>query len=241
MKIVLVCIAKEEDNYIKEWVDYHLKLGFHKIFIYENNWRCAIEFDPNFVVKIPFDGEKKQLTAYQNFINHHRVHYDWAAFFDVDEFLVLKKHKSILDLIIEFKDENYLAVNWVFFGDNNLNRVENGNYSVLSRFTKRQIGVNKHIKSIMNLKNKFSFADPHHVGKFKWVDPSGNRNSGPFNENGNDHVLQLNHYFTKTKDEFKLKSKRGSADVGHGKSIELFDHHNINEIEDFTALNFYNS
>lgn len=239
MKVVLVCIAKNEDNYIKEWVDYHLKLGFHKIFIYENNWRCTIDFDSNLVVKIPFDGEKKQLTAYQNFINHHRTFYDWAAFFDVDEFLVLKKHNSIVDIIIEFKNENCLAVNWVFFGDNNLTEVEDNNYSVLSRFTKRQIGVDKHIKSIINLKNNFTFASPHHPKDIQWTDPSGNRNNSPMNEIGNDEVFQLNHYFTKTLNEFKQKSARGSADLGYGKPIEFFDHHNINEVDDFTALNFF--
>ena len=42
MKIALVCIAKNEDDYIEEWVNYHLKLGFSKIFIYENNWRCVL-------------------------------------------------------------------------------------------------------------------------------------------------------------------------------------------------------
>jgi hypothetical protein len=239
MKIALVCIAKNEDHYIKEWVNYHLKLGFHKIFIYENNWRCLTDFDPNLVVKIPFDGEKQQLSAYQNFINHHKNEYNWAAFFDVDEFLVLKKHNSVSELITEFKDENCLVVNWVLFGDNNLKNVTDENYSVLSRFTKRQKGVNPHIKSIINLKNKVSFSDPHHPNKIKWTDPSGNRNYGPLNKNGNDIIFQLNHYYCKTIEEFKLKSDRGSADLGVGKSIETFNPHNINDLDDRTALNFF--
>lgn len=39
MKTALVCIAKDEDDYLKEWVDYHLRIGFDEIFVYQNNWR----------------------------------------------------------------------------------------------------------------------------------------------------------------------------------------------------------
>ena len=35
--------------------------------------------------------------------------YDWVAFFDVDEFLVLKKHKNIKDFIEVYKDYNGLV------------------------------------------------------------------------------------------------------------------------------------
>lgn len=34
MKTALVCIAKNEDNYIDEWIEYHLMLGFDRIFVY---------------------------------------------------------------------------------------------------------------------------------------------------------------------------------------------------------------
>jgi len=241
MKVALVCIAKNEDFYIKEWVDYHIKLGFHKIFIYENEWRCNVDFDSNSIVKIPFDGKSQQMNVYQNFINHYSVEYNWVAFFDVDEFLVLKKHNSVSDLILEFKNETCLAVNWVFFGDNNLKNVTDNNYSVLSRFTKRQIGVDRHIKSIINLKNHVKIQNPHNPHKIRWTDPSGNRNFGPFNDNGNDIVYQLNHYYTKTKDEFIQKVNRGRADNGSFKKVEEYKHYNsyCNDIEDLTALNFF--
>ena len=34
MKIALVCLAKNEDFYIDEWIKYHTKLGFDHIYIY---------------------------------------------------------------------------------------------------------------------------------------------------------------------------------------------------------------
>lgn len=34
MKTALVAIAKDEDNYLKEWVEYHLKIGFDDVYVF---------------------------------------------------------------------------------------------------------------------------------------------------------------------------------------------------------------
>jgi hypothetical protein len=44
MRTALVCIAKWEDT-IEEWCNYHLKLGFDKIFIYQNYWVCDVKHE----------------------------------------------------------------------------------------------------------------------------------------------------------------------------------------------------
>ena len=35
--IVICTIARKENLYIKEWVDYHLSIGFTHIYIFDNN------------------------------------------------------------------------------------------------------------------------------------------------------------------------------------------------------------
>ena len=37
MNTAICCIAKYENRYLKEWVDYHMELGFDQIFIFDNN------------------------------------------------------------------------------------------------------------------------------------------------------------------------------------------------------------
>jgi len=235
MKVALVCIAKDEDHYIKEWVDYHKKLGFDKIFIYQNFWRCSLEDD--ILEKIEFDIEYPQMRAYNEFILKYREEYDWVAFLDVDEFIVLKKHRNIKHLIDNYG--NYgaaIGINWVFFGDNGLDKVENGNYSVIERFTKRQIGVDKHIKSIVNLKYG-NYMEPHNPNA-NIVDTNLHLFVGPWNEKGDDNWVQINHYFCKTREEFHHKIQKGGPN-GTAKSWGSFDAYNKNDIEDLTALNFY--
>lgn len=55
-KVALAAIAKDEDNYIEEWIRYNLKLGFDKIIIYQNNWRANIPTDiKDRVILIDYD------------------------------------------------------------------------------------------------------------------------------------------------------------------------------------------
>lgn len=236
MKIALVCIAKNEDNYIDEWINYHLKLGFTHIFVYANDWKYSSE--RNEVTVIDFPGINKQREAYADFLSKYREYYDWAAFFDVDEFLVLKKHESISEMLNEYRFYNSLAINWVMFGDNGHESVKDGNYSLLKRFTRRQKGVNEHIKSILNLKNNTSPMDIHNPVSVVNVDLNGNKVDGPFNYNGDDSIAQLNHYYSKTIEEFKEKVDRGRADAFIKNEYHFRDIHNHNEIEDILARDF---
>jgi len=130
-RTALVCIAKNEDRYIAEWLKYHLALGFDKIFVYQNNWRCTDNSALSLknVEWIEYDGEKKQLAAYNDFLNKHFNDFDWVAFFDVDEFLVIKDDelKHWLSLAYKFYG---IAVNWKYFGNNNI-LVDDNSYGVL--------------------------------------------------------------------------------------------------------------
>ncbi len=236
-KIALVCIAKNEDHYIDEWIDYHKKLGFDDIFIYENNWEYnGIHED----VKIfPVVGEVMQIPAYNHFMNNYHRDYDWAAFIDIDEFIVLKQHTNIHDFVKLYGATNSIAMNWVMFGDNGHEKVD-GDYSVLKRFTKRQSTSDQHIKVITRVTPHIKFVYPHCTDN-RWMDTNGKEGSGPFNPNGPIDVIQLNHYFTKTREEFQEKINRGRADSHHPihqRTMSEFDKGNFNEVEDLNAYNF---
>jgi hypothetical protein len=236
MKVALVCIAKNEDNYIQEWIDYNLKLGFDHIFIYRNNWK--FESSNKNVTVIDFPGEVMQLHAYNDFIKNNVGKYDWTAFFDVDEFLVLKKHYSVKDFIKDYENNFSIAINWVVFGDNGLTEIIENNYSVLERFTKRQIGVERHVKTITKITDNVRYVNPH-FANISWVSPEGKSGNGPFHPNGSDEIAQINHYLCKTKKEYIEKMNRGRADAPFPREFKDYDIHNFNDVEDLTALNFF--
>ena len=246
MKLALVCIAKNEDHYIQEWVDYHTALGFDDIWIYQNEWRAEGVIGEN-VHLVEHDGktaahkpilERPQMKAYNLFIESNKGNYDWACFIDVDEFLVLKKHDSIKNFIQCYGEYDSIAVNWHIFGSNGHKEVSKGNYSVIDRFTKRGIGVNKHVKTMVKLSKNPVYRNPHY-SNLKWVDTNLHVGRGPFNPDGPDDVAQINHYFCKTREEYVHKMSRGRAASHQPRDAEPdYLRHNLNEVEDLWAVAF---
>lgn len=235
MKCALVCIAKNEDRYIKEWALYHLKLGFDKIYIYCDHWSCPPISDKRVrISNIEIEGAPPQIPVYNYALDCYRDAYDWIAFFDVDEFLVLKKHDTIQEFL-EGRSET-VGINWKLFGDNGL--TDSGEDGVLLRFTKCQSTTNQHVKCIIKCSPDVEMVDPHSPNT-TWLGSDGDTHQGPFCPNGNIEEAQLNHYFCKTREEWKLKQARGGADGYYRRPDSDFDKHNFNEVEDFSAKNFF--
>jgi len=240
MRVSLVCIAKNEDYYIKEWISYNKLLGFDNIFIYQNDWRTDIENES--IVKVPFDGKKKQIAAYDHFLRNHSKLFDWVAFFDVDEFLVLKRHKNIKDFLDDYSQHQAVSINWVLFGDNGLTGKPIHDFGVVNRFTKRQVGVHSLVKTIVKTRignHIRNFKINVHRPNVKCVDTHHRIVRGPHNPGGRDTIAQINHYFCKTLEEFKLKVERGRADSFSKRNTAEFFEHNRNELEDLSAIEFF--
>jgi len=219
VKTALVCIAKNEDRYIHEWITYHLKLGFDNIFVYMNNWRCGVFGDRLHL--IPFDGDCKQFAAYNHFIVNYSREYQWVAFFDVDEFLVLHNHNTISDFISNYKNENGVGINWCMVTSHILDTQLNENSdSVIKRFFYRERDQNQHIKTVINFEKcridniNIEMNHPHIPFNVELVDPKFNKLlNTPFNFKYTIDVAQINHYYYKSLPEFKLKVERGRADI----------------------------
>jgi hypothetical protein len=247
-KAVLCAIALKENVYMNEWIQYHLKLGFSKIYIYDNSPdNEANIFKSNQVEVVPFPGFCMQMSAYSHFLQHIResMDFDWGCFLDLDEFIVLKKHETIVDLLIEHCQEGSLGLNWVIFGSNG--EKDYRNEPVLKRFIRRSKDVDFHIKSLFCLEDVSSVNNPHYVHLLNGNqhDCHGNVFQGPFNMlQPSDDIACVHHYFTKSWGEYVFKAARGEADrpdqltnPKHNKAC--FDHHDQNDIIDTSAWNFF--
>ena len=234
MRVALVCIGKNEDSYIEEWVAYNNKIGFDHIFIYENNWRCNLDL-PN-VTKIPFDGEVMQVLAYNNFIKNYKDEYDYAAFFDCDEFLYLKKHNNIQEFLTEYDNEYGVGINWLMVGsDGKLDKPkENG---VIKHYFGRDSKINIHIKSIINLKHDVYMVSPHNSNR-GFFDTNGKYLNSPFNHHGNLDVAILYHYYLKSYEEWKMKCDRGRSDCNFKRLYNEWYETSNNDVIDYSVYNF---
>ena len=123
---VICAIAKNENLYINDWVNYHLNLGFDKIYLYDNN-DLGTEYVGNFIEKkdkveiIDVRNTKNktniQIWSYNNFYNTYK--FDWVCFLDIDEFLVLNNWKNVEEFLTDplFNNAIVIKLNWHLFGD----------------------------------------------------------------------------------------------------------------------------
>lgn len=264
-KIALVTMAKDEDLYIQEWIDYHLKLGFDDIFIYQNNWRFnnekpnervhLIEWDidsPHKLNNTPWISNRIAM-AYTHFGKTYHEQFEWAAFIDVDGFLVLKQTNDVKEFISKFDNvaQKQVVINLAQFGDSGHKDFDPTNTSLLERFTMRWGKPYTHtyyqVAPICKLHENFDRHGVHMIMGEEWIDVNGVVGIGNetiFNQTRNVtyDIAQVNHYYTKTWPEWQIKcSKTRPEGDDYRTPIEAFDQHNFNDVEDLHALNFFKS
>ncbi|AXK64599.1 glycosyltransferase family 2 protein [Burkholderia sp. IDO3] len=229
MRIGLVAIAKNEGRYLAEWISYHLGLGFDYIAIYDNESddgsdKIIDELSGFLPVKRIFwknvNGVSAQQSAYNDFIKNHAGGFDWLAYFDLDEFLVVKDGRSFRDVMGAFPDDvSAIGVNWLTYGSSGK---LDSDYDLVTKEFKwgrfRDFDNNYHIKTLLK-PDRILKMEVHHceVISGKYIRPNGDLIDFP-KKNGIsdkiDHsVFQLNHYQVKSRGEFVKKINRGLASV----------------------------
>ena len=219
-KVALCGIAKQENKYLREWVEHYKKIGVDKIFLYDNNDINGEVFDDvisdyindKFVEVINVRGKEAfQLNAYNECYQTYLNEFDWAMFFDIDEYLILEKQQDIHIFLNQniFSHFQIIRVNWLIYDDNDMLDVVNNNYSIVSRFTRpvNNHPYNRHCKTIIRcgLKNTSFKENPHFMNSnYLACDASGIgiENKSMFNKKPIFSGAWLNHYPTKTIGEY---------------------------------------
>jgi hypothetical protein len=222
----LCCIVKDEEAYIDEWVDYHHALGFDSIHVYDNSDKFDMKQwgkeKGNHVTMTHFPGIAQQGIAYLDCAKRLQQggNHTWAAFFDLDEFLILKKHEHVEDFLLETLASGSLSINWHQFGTSG--RIAYSPAPVTKRFMYREEIVSKKVKSIVRLRDMDFNKVPHPhfpylVNVTDQKDTTGTHFQWFFNPHGPTDVAVLAHYHWKSYKEYLAKRTRGRSDVGRKK------------------------
>lgn len=247
MKTAIIAIARNENPYIREWAEHHLEIGFDKIFVCDNGF--GNEENPKDALKgmdgaveildwrdIPHPQKRAYETTYANVSGG----YDWIAFFDIDEFLIVENEEKVGNFISKFpKDCKLISVNWETMTDNGLLRYDDR--GVLKRFTtpmdrnkcvSYRFAENMHTKPIVRGGlGKIEFPGNIHTIKIS----SGSYHSNlkqeapsPFHRIDYSNA-RLRHFVTKTIEEWCV-NKVPKGRVDNGGSLEIAKFFKYNEI-----------
>jgi len=214
MKIAIIAIAKNENNYINEWIDYHLNLGFDNIIICDNDDELVltgIVKDSRVIIEDWTNYYGVQLPAYRETFTKYRNDYDWVLFIDIDEFLILENHTNVKDFISSF-DNDVQCINlcWKHFGDERQLNVVGDDYSVFNRF-KTVVEPPKSLKMLVKAFIKTNIPEEsikrisqHSINDFKIksVNVLGQEHHGRYIKNIIYKNAWINHYPTKTIGEY---------------------------------------
>ena len=222
-------IVKQENRYIKEFINYYRKLKINKIFIYDNNDLNGENLEDilskyikyNFVEIINYRGKyKPQKQAYNNCYINNNKDYNWMAFYDADEYLYINNYTNINKFLSlpQFKNCSSILINWKYYGDN-----DNIFYEprpLQQRFTKPfyfNINNKRNIyfycagKSIVRSSLNLTWAHfPHYLKNKPMCRPSGEILKNYFSP-PNYSKAYIKHYATKSTEEFIERIIRGAV------------------------------
>lgn len=230
MSIYLCAIGRMENLYAREFVEHYKKLGFDGIYILDNNHDGEEHFeevlqdyvDQGFVKIINIRNKTNcQMKEYTNFYMSHKDEFEWCAFFDFDEFLILPC--DIHKYLTQFpKDCQAVLVNWMCMTDNGLVRYDPR--PLMKRFTtpmefERKVQYNFpdncHVKSILRGGLDVRFGGNPHVTDtpLNAYNASGIQCSNRPWQPMDYRVAYLKHFTTKTIEEWMTrKMKVGTPD-----------------------------
>jgi len=248
-KIAIVAIAKNESEYIEEWVAFHKAIGFDTIILYDNDSTDGMTgkimkyVDEGFIILNRISGIKQQYNAYNHAIKQYKHEYKYMAFIDCDEFILPINNgeniKEILDK--QFKNKCFaggIGVNWCMYGSSGHLTKPKGllidNFVYRSKITGKG---NNCIKTIAKPECIYKFNHPHFpLYKSFYYNINFKGLYIPYWENIiNEYVgLRINHYFTKSKEQWIKRRALGMADCGPNskRTLDEFYEHDNNDILD---------
>lgn len=246
--VIIAMICKNESRYLREFIAYHLDLGFDKIVIADNNdidgeryERLLADYIAAGKVQIvDLRGQQgMQKIFYNNLSKYGVAPYEWAAFIDTDEFITFSEiGKKIFNNNIKnfLNSRSYVKaykLNWRIYGDNGKVFYEEGN--VVDRFLEPldkevkfhyKFPENSHVKSILRYDVPVHFTDnPHGINECNdYFTPKGEPvNGGAFNFNLEYDILYVRHYYTKSLEEWCTnKLGRSYADYLRSTTVDYY-------------------
>jgi hypothetical protein len=241
----LCLICKDENQYLQEWLDYHILAGVQRFYIYDNESQVPVRetlseyIQKGWVVVMEIHGRPKQLNAYDHCISVFGKQSRWIAFIDTDEFLVPKKAMDIKDVLEEYEEFGGLAVSSYFFGSNGHHMPPPGGQLPSYRIRADEAFVeNKLVKSIVQ-PEKVLYAHTPHDFIYQQNVIAVNEEKKYIDNQVFPHrsaIIQLNHYYCRSLDEIERKMQRGRGDTTEGWKRNRFDATNKMSVSEDTVI-----
>jgi hypothetical protein len=243
--VAIVTMLKDEEPYIEEWLAFHKAAGIRHFIIYDNgstdNTVSVIKksLPADEVTIFPWAGRftdveagqyNSQVVAYAHAILNFGAAFRWVAFMDIDEFIFPVQAATIEEALQAVNGFPNVSLPWHMFGRSGHQSKPAG--GVLKNYLLRAA------EPISNKKNATNFkciVDPcevtevsvHHFETRGHGDATCNDSGQVFSRKDRKtsefysaRHLRINHYYTRSTEEFARKLAKGPADPGTRERFE---------------------
>lgn len=228
--VSLCAIFKNEAPYLREWIEYHMIVGVDHFYLYNNNsnddYMSVLKpyIEKNKVTLIDFPYQHAQMKAYGDCILKFKSKSKWLGFLDIDEFVVPVKDNNIYTFLKRFANRPAVKIYWKVFGTSgkvsrDINRLVTDDFTIAwpkydevgKCFYNTSFETDLSSKKMKGLHHNF-------WGKWYGIELPPVNCFDKISQKGFDFVdsnefpIQINHYFTKSYEEyFKQKAARGDV------------------------------
>ena len=240
MTYLSICaIYRDEGPYLREWVEFHRLVGVERFFLYNNRSTdehrevlAPLIADGTVAVK-DWPRSGGQWAAYDDCLAEHREDSRWIAFIDLDEFLFSPTGEPVSEILRDYEQWPGVGVNRLRFGASGHRTRPPG--LVLENYVKRARRGRYLVKSIVDPRRTarcltvhvFEYLDGVAVDERRRPlvhadDSAGGRpEHAAFTERLTTRRLCINHYLTRSEEEFRRKVARPKGDPPDRPAFEV--------------------
>ena len=247
---------------LQEWIEFHLLVGVERFFLYDNG-----SVDHHLDVLAPYVEEgivevqhwpevPGLLPAMDDCVARHKDDSRWIAFIDIDEFLYSPTERPLPEILRDYEEWPGVGVQRYPFGVSGHDQRPAG--LVIENYLRRAKVVNNIIKSIVDPARVDHVVGAH---TFRYLDaqcavdelkrpldpdrevfgaPNQLRPGIMFAESFSVERLRINHYQTKSAQEFSEKMALPTPDYGRDRKPERLEHFlkRLDAVEDRDILRY---
>ena len=241
-KVSICAIFKNEAPYLKEWIEFHQLIGVEHFYMYNNNsedkYLNVLQdyIDKGIVTLVQWEKNQAQMEAYQDCISKFSNETNWLGFIDIDEFINPIDFDNIYDFLKPYQRRyGSVLIYWLMFGTSGLkDRDRKG--LVCEDFTSCWPKMTNIGKCFLNTSFKIypikCGAMLHHsmwtkrlLGHVPPTNSFGHLSTSRRNRANKHFSIKINHYFTKSYQEYVDKKTKGDVFFKINPHDEAYFHH----------------
>lgn len=230
-------IIRDENEYLKEWLDWHISLGVQHFYIYDHGSKQPVyeyisRLSGEYVDKvtvIDWCGThlNAQPDAYNDCLKRFLNESRWIGFIDVDEQVRIKNGLTLPEFLQGYERFAGVFAVWLTYGANG--HKNKFNEPLRQRFTSLcppnglaeymgKVFVQPMLMKDMHIHNGHPIEDFNVVGEYKDKFEENNI----WKANATTELICVDHYYTKSYEEWLEKLNRGSVDADYVRKYDDF-------------------